>query len=68
MAINASAKYGIGYCDALYPHDLNWINGEANVDQWVPSDVASRLAATVVPAPPILVFPLTLRRTRRITR
>ena len=29
----------MGYCDAQCPHDLKWINGEANVDQWVPSDV-----------------------------
>ena len=29
----------MGYCDAQCPHDLKWINGEANVDQWVPADV-----------------------------
>merc|ERR1712048_1126059 len=32
----AGAKYGTGYCDAQCPHDLKWINGEANIDQWTP--------------------------------
>jgi len=31
------AKYGTGYCDAQCPHDLKWINGEANVLDWKPS-------------------------------
>lgn len=35
---NAGAKYGTGYCDAQCPHDLKWINGEANIKDWVPSD------------------------------
>merc|ERR1719198_2801952 len=35
---NAGAKYGMGYCDAQSPHDLKWINGEANVENWVPSE------------------------------
>jgi len=35
---NAGAKYGMGYCDAQCPHDLKWINGEANVENWVPSE------------------------------
>jgi cellulose 1,4-beta-cellobiosidase len=26
----AGAKYGTGYCDAQCPHDVKWINGEAN--------------------------------------
>jgi len=34
----AGAKYGTGYCDAQCPHDLKFINGEANVIDWVPSD------------------------------
>ncbi|PGH09860.1 hypothetical protein AJ79_05586 [Helicocarpus griseus UAMH5409] len=34
----AGAKYGTGYCDAQCPRDLKFINGEANVDGWVPSD------------------------------
>jgi cellulose 1,4-beta-cellobiosidase len=34
----AGAKYGTGYCDAQCPHDLKWINGEANVEDWKPSD------------------------------
>jgi cellulose 1,4-beta-cellobiosidase len=33
----AGAKYGTGYCDAQCPHDLKWINGEANVAGWAPS-------------------------------
>ena len=33
----AGAKYGTGYCDAQCPHDLKWINGEANLLDWVPS-------------------------------
>jgi len=32
------AKYGTGYCDAQCPHDVKWINGEANCDDWKPSD------------------------------
>jgi len=31
------AKYGTGYCDAQCPHDLKWINGEANILNWQPS-------------------------------
>jgi len=31
------AKYGTGYCDAQCPHDLKWINGEANILDWKPS-------------------------------
>ncbi len=34
---NAGAKYGTGYCDAQCPHDLKFINGEANCEDWVPS-------------------------------
>jgi cellulose 1,4-beta-cellobiosidase len=34
----AGAKYGTGYCDAQCPHDIKFINGEANVEGWVPSD------------------------------
>lgn len=32
------AAYGTGYCDAQCPHDMKWINGEANVKDWKPSD------------------------------
>lgn len=32
----AGAKYGTGYCDAQCPHDLKFINGEANVKDWDP--------------------------------
>jgi cellulose 1,4-beta-cellobiosidase len=34
----AGAKYGTGYCDAQCPHDLKFIDGAANVIDWVPSD------------------------------
>ncbi|RPB22498.1 cellulase [Terfezia boudieri ATCC MYA-4762] len=33
----AGAKYGTGYCDAQCPHDIKFINGEANVAGWTPS-------------------------------
>jgi cellulose 1,4-beta-cellobiosidase len=33
----AGAKYGTGYCDAQCPHDLKWINGQANCNDWKPS-------------------------------
>jgi len=32
------AAYGTGYCDAQCPHDMKWINGEANCEEWQPSD------------------------------
>ncbi|KFY13943.1 hypothetical protein V492_02956 [Pseudogymnoascus sp. VKM F-4246] len=42
MAANAGNKagaaYGTGYCDAQCPHDMKFINGEANVIDWTPSD------------------------------
>eukprot|EP00586_Coscinodiscus_wailesii_P022577 CAMPEP_0172518660 /NCGR_PEP_ID=MMETSP1066-20121228/290949_1 /TAXON_ID=671091 /ORGANISM="Coscinodiscus wailesii, Strain CCMP2513" /LENGTH=1115 /DNA_ID=CAMNT_0013301091 /DNA_START=657 /DNA_END=4001 /DNA_ORIENTATION=- len=34
---NAGAKYGTGYCDAQCPHDIKFISGEANVEDWVPN-------------------------------
>jgi len=34
---NAGARYGTGYCDAQCPHDIKWINGEANSEGWNPS-------------------------------
>jgi cellulose 1,4-beta-cellobiosidase len=33
----AGAKYGTGYCDAQCPHDIKFINGEANILGWTPS-------------------------------
>ncbi|KDQ28893.1 glycoside hydrolase family 7 protein [Pleurotus ostreatus PC15] len=33
----AGAKYGTGYCDSQCPHDIKFINGEANVQGWQPS-------------------------------
>ena len=34
----AGAALGTGYCDAQCPHDLKWINGEANLLNWEPDD------------------------------
>ena len=34
---NAGAKYGTGYCDAQCPHDMKFIDGEANVIDWSPN-------------------------------
>lgn len=33
----AGAKYGTGYCDAQCPHDMKFINGQANSEGWKPS-------------------------------
>jgi cellulose 1,4-beta-cellobiosidase len=33
----AGAKYGTGYCDAQCPHDLKFIDGEANTIDWKPN-------------------------------
>merc|ERR1712160_46614 len=35
---NAGAQMGLGYCDAQCPHDLKFINGEANMEDWIPSE------------------------------
>jgi len=32
----AGAKYGTGYCDAQCPHDIKFINGQANILNWQP--------------------------------
>lgn len=34
LANTAGAKYGTGYCDAQCPHDIKFIKGAANVDEW----------------------------------
>ncbi|CAI6341419.1 unnamed protein product [Periconia digitata] len=34
----AGAKYGTGYCDTQCPHDIKFINGEANSEGWNPSE------------------------------
>ncbi|RMJ11822.1 putative exoglucanase type C [Fusarium kuroshium] len=34
----AGAKYGTGYCDAQCARDVKFINGEANVENWTPSE------------------------------
>jgi len=36
-ANKAGAQYGTGYCDAQCPHDIKFINGEANILNWTPS-------------------------------
>ncbi|KAG7445104.1 cellobiohydrolaseI [Guyanagaster necrorhizus] len=33
----AGAKYGTGYCDTQCPHDIKFINGQANILDWTPS-------------------------------
>ena len=33
----AGAKYGTGYCDAQCPHDIKFIDGQANCEGWKPS-------------------------------
>jgi cellulose 1,4-beta-cellobiosidase len=33
----AGAKFGTGYCDAQCPHDIKFIDGEANVRDWKPN-------------------------------
>ena len=33
-ANKAGAKFGTGYCDAQCPHDIKFINGEANCENW----------------------------------
>jgi cellulose 1,4-beta-cellobiosidase len=33
----AGAQYGTGYCDAQCPHDLKFIDGQANILDWQPS-------------------------------
>merc|ERR1711957_699984 len=38
---NAGAEYGLGYCDAQCPHDIKFINGEANDVDWKPSETDS---------------------------
>ena len=30
----AGPNYGTGYCDAQCPHDIKWINGEPNMEDW----------------------------------
>eukprot|EP01052_Picozoa_sp_SAG31_P014696 SAG31_NODE_922_length_10976_cov_8.838742_4_plen_64_part_00 len=41
----AGAQYGTGYCDAQCPHDIKFINGEANVLDWTGSDSSSGTGA-----------------------
>ncbi|KAJ7098526.1 cellulase [Mycena belliarum] len=40
-ANKAGAKYGTGYCDSQCPHDLKFINGQANVVNWTASPTDS---------------------------
>merc|ERR1719300_1065695 len=32
------AAFGTGYCDAQCPHDVKYINGEPNSQDWIPSE------------------------------
>jgi len=34
LSNKAGAKFGTGYCDAECPHDVKFINGEANLKDW----------------------------------
>ena len=34
----AGSAFGTGYCDAQCPHDVKFINGEPNCEDWVPSE------------------------------
>mmetsp|Transcript_92306 Transcript_92306/g.197782 ORF Transcript_92306/g.197782 Transcript_92306/m.197782 type:complete len:628 (-) Transcript_92306:23-1906(-) len=38
----AGAKYGTGYCDAQCPHDVKFMNGEANILDWDPDTALGR--------------------------
>ncbi|KAJ3891477.1 cellulase CEL7A [Lentinula edodes] len=33
----AGAKFGTGYCDSQCPHDIKFIDGLANIDDWTPA-------------------------------
>lgn len=49
---NASAQYGLGYCDARRPHDLKFINGEANAEDWKPSQTEINIWEASTPTVP----------------
>ena len=34
--LKGGAAYGTGYCDAQCPHDIKFIDGEANSGDWIP--------------------------------
>ena len=44
---NAGAAFGTGYCDAQCPHDIKFIDGEANVIDWKPNpnDLSNNMGA-----------------------
>ena len=44
---NAGAAFGTGYCDAQCPHDMKFIDGEANVIEWKPNpnDLSNNMGA-----------------------
>ncbi|KAL8278092.1 hypothetical protein RQP46_009552 [Phenoliferia psychrophenolica] len=41
LPCGAGAKYGTGYCDAQCPHDIKFINGQANSQNWTGTDANS---------------------------
>jgi len=45
----AGAAYGTGYCDAQCPHDIKFINGEANVVDWAASGPSGGITPVVEP-------------------
>lgn len=49
----AGAAYGTGYCDAQCPHDIKFIDGEANVINWTPNpkDQSNNMGAGKVCVP-----------------
>jgi|EP01047_Picozoa_sp_COSAG01_P070496 cellulose 1,4-beta-cellobiosidase len=47
----AGARYGTGYCDGQCPHDIKFINGEANLLNWTGSDSSSGTGEPASPPP-----------------
>jgi len=41
----AGAKYGTGYCDAQCPHDVKFMEGKGNVQDWNVTDTTGRFGA-----------------------
>lgn len=41
----AGARYGTGYCDAQCPHDIKFINGKANVENWSTTTATGKMGS-----------------------